>query len=254
MRIVSDGPEAPRDPELVEAARILMAKLRFDGTRGQEDYRLQPLTRYCLRGDGAAAAVREICNRLGESVGRHQTHASYHEGLIDALFTQHALAALEGFCSGLEAAGVGVASGIAELTRLRTDPISHLTIDELVRWCDEDPAARYPAAASVVQIFGASPASGGPGWSSSALTLLAKAPDKIEVLKRFIERFSPWTWTGPRSATVASNAILLDQLDTTGDPALAEFISDAKASLARAVDAERGLESYIFGTEHQSFE
>jgi hypothetical protein len=163
------------------------------------------------------------------------------------------MAALQGFCAGFEAAGVGDESGIAELARQRINAIDRIPIEELIAWCDQDPVARYPAAASGVQIFGSPPESGEPSWSDSALKLLAKAPDKVEVLKRFIERFSPWSWTGSRSAIVASNARLLDQL-SAGDPTVAKFIVSAKASMARSVEANRDIEAQIYGDKHRSFE
>ena len=254
MRVVSDGPATPRDPELIDAGRTLMAKLRFDNTTGPEDHRLQILGRYCLKGDGAAAAVWNICDQLGASIARYQTHAFYHDSFLDTLFAAQPLAALQGFCSGVEAAGVSVARGITDLARLRINPIAHVPVEELIGWCDEDPIIRYPAAASAVTIFGTSPAPGEPGWSDAALRVLDRAPDKLEVLKRFIERFSPSSWSGSRSAIVASNARLLDQLDSNGDPVLAEFIAAAKVRAARSVEAERDLESYIYGTAHQGFE
>jgi hypothetical protein len=253
MRVLSDGPGTPRDPELVDAGQILMAKLRFENTTGPEDYRLQILGRYCLNGEGAAPAVRNICNQLGGSIARYQTHALYHDGFLDTLFAAQPLAALQGFCSGVEGAGVNVARGINDLAQLRINPVARIPMEELISWCDEDPTNRYRAIAGVVIIFGTSPATGELGWSDVAIRLLDKAPDKVEVLKRFIERFSPWAWSGSRSAIVASNARLLDQLNTSGDPTLVAFIAAAKVRLTQSIEAERDLESYIWGTD-QSFE
>jgi hypothetical protein len=127
MRILSEGPDKSRNPEIVDAGRILMNKLQFDDASGQEDYRLQILTRYCLEGTDATAAVREICTRLGESVARYRTHAFHHEGFLGALFTKQPLAALQGFCAGVEAAGVSTASGLADLARLRMNPIDRIS-------------------------------------------------------------------------------------------------------------------------------
>jgi hypothetical protein len=252
MRVVSDGAGTPGNPALVEAGRTLMAKLRFDDTTGPEDYRLQVLGRYSLNGDGAAAVVRDICEGLGNSIARYQTHAFYHDGFLQVLFGVQPVAALRGFCSGVEGAGVDVARGIGDLSQLRTNPIAQIPIEELISWCDEDPTIRYPAVAGVVPIF-ASNAPEGLGWSNSALKILEKAPNKLEVLTKFIERFSPVAWSGRRSEVIASNARLLDQLNTNGDPAVAELISTAKARLVQFVEAERDLESYMWGT-NPSFE
>lgn len=254
MRIVSDGQGTARNPDLIEAGRTLMARLEFGGSSGQEDYRLPVLVRYCLKGDGAAETVRKICTRLGEAIASYKTHAFYHEALIGALFAQQPLAALRGLCSGIERAGVSIEKGLSDLAHQRANPLGHISTEELLLWCDEDPSNRYPAAANVVPILGESPATGGPGWSKAALSLLNKAPDKLEVLKRLVERFRPWVWAGSRSAIIESNAKLLDQLNTCGDPALATAIAAAKTGLAAIVQSERDLESYIFGGEHQSFE
>lgn len=254
MRILSEGGETPRNSGLVETARQLMSRLTFTEGSGQEDFRLQVLCRYSLQGDGSADAVLRIGRKLGESTAKHETYTFYHEGLITELFRAQPLAALNGFCAGVEQAGSSIASALVDLGRLRLNPVHHLPENELLAWCERDPAVRCPAAAGVVSMFGTSPIPGVPGWSNVALGLLKKAPDKSAVLREFISRFTPHMWSGSRSATIASNARLLDQLNTEGEPELAEFIAKAKTDLARVIEASRELEAYMNEPRQQGFE
>jgi hypothetical protein len=83
---------------------------------------------------------------------------------------------------------------------------------------------------------------------------LDKAPDRVEVLKKFIGQFSPTGWAGSRASIVESNAKLLDDLAGYPDPALIEFIQKEKTRLSQAIQAERHTEALIERERDERFE
>lgn len=93
-----------------------------------------------------------------------------------------------------------------------------------------------------------------PQWTNIARKLLERAPDRVAVLRRFVDKFTPTAWTGSRAAIVESNAKLLDELAVYSDPALDEFIASEKRRLIDAIEEERTIDFLIDRERDERFE
>ncbi|MGA3200730.1 MAG: hypothetical protein ABSD89_15200 [Halobacteriota archaeon] len=198
--------------------------------------------------------MREICHNLKEAVSKSETYAFYQQELLQALLGAQPLAALEALCGDNAVdlkLGVGILDEVGQLRRNAFDAIPEA---DLLSWCDRQPETRYPAVAGGVAAFQPSGDAGRPEWTSTARKLLDKAPDRVEVLKKFIAQFSPIGWVGSHAAIVGANAKLLDQLDGYADPALVEFIANEKTRLSKAIHAEKQTETLIEREWHERFE
>jgi hypothetical protein len=107
---------------------------------------------------------------------------------------------------------------------------------ELLSWCDQNPELRYPVAAAGVTAFRSSDGQG-PQWTALAHRILDKAPNRIEVLRKFIRQFSPPGWGSSQANTLESNLRLLDEIAGHADPVLAEFARKEKSRLSQAIAA-----------------
>jgi hypothetical protein len=196
--------------EIIDIGCELMRQLGFAKKRDVgSEYRLGIIARYCLVGEKGAATVREICHNLKEAVSKSETYAFYQQELLQALLGAQPLAALEALCGDNAAdlkLGVGILDEVGQLRRNAFDAIPEAN---LLSWCDRQPETRYPAVAAGITTFQPSSDTGSPQWTSTALKLLDKAPDRVEVLKKFIAQFSPTGWVGSHAAIVESNARLL---------------------------------------------
>ena len=87
-----------------------------------------------------------------------------------------------------------------------------------------------------------------------ALSLLEQAPDRIEVLKRYIEKFQPMGGWGSLLPPWKANVKLLDHLTDYPDLNIVAFVAAEKTRLLRVLDLERQREMSRERRENESFE
>jgi hypothetical protein len=256
MRLsIDEGRKHSSKSEIIDIGCELMRQLTFASrTNDSSNYRLGMIARHCLIGEKGAATVREICHNLKEAVSKSETPAFFHKELVQILLGAQPVAALEALC-GDNAADLKVGISILdEAGQLRRNPFDSVPEAYLLGWCDQQPETRYPAVAAGVTSVQPSVGTGSPEWTSIALKLLDKAPDRVAVLKKFIEQFSPMSWLGSRAGIVESNAKLLDDLAEYPDTALVDFIAKAKVRLAEAIKMERRTETFFEKERDERFE
>jgi hypothetical protein len=255
MRLSSDeGRRQSSSSEIIDIGCELMRRHGF--TKRSDvglDYRLGIIARHCLVAEKGAATVSEICHNLKEAVSKSETYVFHHQDLLQVLLRAQPLAALGALCGDSPAdlrLGIDI---LHQAGQLRTSVFDAVPEADLLSWCDQHPRSRYPAAASGVTAFQPDD-TGHPKWTRTARKLLDKAPDRVQVLKKFIGQFSPMGWAGSHAAIVELNAKLLDELAGYPDPALVEFIATEKARLAQAVQLEKQTEIMIEREMDERFE
>jgi len=174
--------------------------------------------------------------------------------MLKSLFRVQPRAALDGLFGGIEENRVLDLRIANEIRILRRNPFDTLPEAELLAWCDESPESRYPAIAAAVPISQKTTDDVPPRWTTVALRLLDKAPNRIEGLTRLIGQFSPRSWSGSRVAIIESNVRLLDELETYPDIAVAEFVAREKARLRQAIEGERRQEMLMDREADETFE
>jgi hypothetical protein len=203
---------------------------------------------------GGGAVVQEICRKLKESLSKYETFALYHDDLLLALFSVQPVAALDGLFAGDTTELKKSVHILHNIRSVRKNPLDVVPEDELLGWCDQEPQTRYPAVAAAITIFHHAEEAGPRQWTNIALCLLDKAPDRVEVLKQFVQQFSPMSWSGSRAAIVEANAKLLDDLMAYPDPAVAEFVAQEKVRLCSAIEQERRHETEMDKKRDERFE
>jgi hypothetical protein len=209
---------------------------------------------YCLVGEKGAATVRKICQNLREAVSKHETYAFHHTELLKAVLEVQPFATLSALC-GDDAEDLKLGMRILEESSpVRRNAFDAVPEAALIRWCDEKPETRYPAAAAALTAFEPSGQPGRLQWTGTSRKLLDKAPNRVEVLKQFTRRFSPSGWAGSRASIVESNAMLLDDLANYPDPAVVKFIVEEKARLATVIKVEKQIETTFMREVDERFE
>jgi len=242
-------------PEIVDAGRELMISMEFTRSNTLQEYRLGIICKHCLTGDRGAEIVRSLCRKFGESVAKYETYAFYHEELLQGLFGVQPIAAFDGlFSAEMPPDRPGGITVLHEIGELRGNPLYAIPADELLSWCDQQPHVRYAAIAAVIAPFYSQSDKGQQQWTSVALKLIERAPEPVEVLKRFVARMIPTSWVGSRSAIIQSNASLLDDFAEHPDPAVQEFIATEKAKLPETIKAELDLETLLYRQTDERFE
>jgi hypothetical protein len=242
---------AAPDLELLHAGRELIQQIPLGSRDAREDYHAGEIVKFCFEGEEGRAAAHDISSRLRELVLKRTAFLFAHDDLLHALLSVQPAATLDGLFVAEPTAMM--ASVLEHSFWDRRNPFAGVPDGKLLSWCDVDPTTRYPVIAGVIGIY-ASEQGSERGWSNIALRLLENAPDRIEVLKRFMRQFEPSGWIGSHASAIEVNAKLLDQLAFHDDETLQQFIAEEKLRITRLVEDEKRSELQQDRAANERFE
>lgn len=250
MRFFSDGAQRPHDPVLIETGQDLLARADVLNGGLTDDVTDNALARV-VKVSMSDADAGPIAASLAERWARTRRAGFEGTATLNALLETQPMAVLDAL---FHASGEKWPENRSLIDRDERNPLSAMHHTILLEWCDDDPERRYPWIASLIRFMGQPNHDRVPAWSEQAIALLTHAPNPMEVLDVFVERFAPNEWSGSRAAIVASNAQLLDQLNPFASADLQQYGRDAKARVMRCVEAERQRETEQERRQNERFE
>lgn len=243
------------EAELVDAGKQLLLDYNYFGDiRDLEDFNLGRVARLCLAAESDADAVEEVCANFRNAISRHAIIPDQYKYLFAALFAVQPRAALDGLLGGVAHNARKGQEEFAANPFLSVHLAHSLEGGVLTDWCDVDPVVRYPIAACGIDVFELGLDKIPTGWTPIALKLLDRAPDRIAVMEKFIDRFSPTTWWGSRATITEASAKLLDDVRGLNDIALNEFIDQQRGRIEKIAVEERRVERMMDMERDESFE
>jgi hypothetical protein len=239
-------------PELIRVGRDLLRRFSLTNKNHLADYRVGEIATTCLGGNEGAAVVRELCAGLKDAIAKYATHAFYHDDLLLGFLKVQPAASLNGLCAG-DAQELALGIRILDEASTRQDLLGVVTDEELIRWCEEDAAIRYPAIARAITVARRASETEPPRWTDRALHLLSKAPDAGELLRQFVDGFTPRSgWSGSLAAILEAHAPLLDDLHEFSN--LADVIAEQRTKLKEAIEKQRQWETALDKQRDERFE
>lgn len=219
-------------------------------------YNLATLASACLDGPDAQNTAATLCGALAgafikRTLALHELHA-----LVLALFRRQPMAALDAFAlaSSEPEENRNLLRMFDEFVEHFRHPLREVSDEAILAWCAQDPGRNYEAAASCIPFSKASAGPSVAGWSDIALQVLRRAPDRVAVLRCFVERFSPMAWSGSRAAIVEANAALLTPIEEWDDPEVARLAREERERLLEEAWMEREREAEWHGRRDERFE
>ena len=258
MRLHNDG-AAKRAPlaETVEAGRRLLDKHSFASRSSRadhDDYRMGVVAMACLIGPEGAPVARKVWRRLKRAIRQRNAYAGDYDDLLRGLCKAQPEPLLDELVSGNDRERQRSVEILHDAMRHRENPLSVITDDVIVRWCDGDPKIRYPFAAATVPLF-ARPRDGEPHeWKPIAELLLHRSPDPAAVFKEIAVRLRPRSFSGSVATKFEFRLNLLDRLKIESSPAIRSAFSEARAELAARVAKARRSETEEGKAESGRFE
>jgi hypothetical protein len=132
-------------------------------------------------------------------------------------------------------------------------PISSLSADVALRWCSKSPDDRFAFIAETCLLY--APGDDLPKRLSEVASAIFKAaPDKAMILRIFVSRLVPMSWSGSRAAKLRGRLAILDDLDTQGDQALTQMVSDERTRLGDMATRMEQEEAAEERTRNATFE
>jgi hypothetical protein len=248
MRIFSDRTEK-RDPlrETVEAGRQLVAALDFSSKKANgalDDHDLALVVCACLGGSEGLPIATGLCQRMIEAMNVRRLSASDYADTMSELCKLHPAAMLNIIFAGDAKAQARSAQNIDLFMRHRKNPLDEISDADLLAWCDEQPAVRYPLIVSCVSLSSsARQQDGRQDWKPLSIKLLEKAPNPETVLNAMFARMRPMSWSGSRASKMETRLRFLEKLALPNRPGLAETWAKAVAAFKAEIEAERKHET-----------
>lgn len=255
MRLHSDNSaKREHEPALLEAGRELLQHMKFKKNDQRDSYLLAGVAKACLSGPDAGQVTASLASRLKQAVANFETYSFDNTELLETLLKIQPNAVLDALFEGDEEnqrEGLAVFDHIYES---RANPADAISCETLVFWCNQDSEKRFALAASIISFAKPSEEEGPKVWSEHAIALLRSSPNPEEVLKVFIERFRPMSWSGSRAAIMEANAKLLDALDSLVGTELQHVAEGAKIRLFQEIDLEQRWETERDQSRDERFE
>ncbi|MDX2145468.1 MAG: hypothetical protein SFV19_19105 [Rhodospirillaceae bacterium] len=246
-RIRSDK-DAGREisPEIVNAAKQLLALASFEEATDLSDYHLARVIESCLVGHGARDVAVEITRKIAAAIASGKTHGFVNREVVKALLKAQPQAVLDAlFGDSQENTWLGIELLDADDEDERIVPMDSVSSADLIEWCQSGPANRWLVAAAIVPVIHEDTQTKQLEWPAIALDVLRSAPDPGAIVRRFAERLRPSSWTGSLGVKLLRNSRLLGEIERSFDPAIALVAAEERA---RLVD-EALLESRREATE-----
>lgn len=241
-------------PEVLAAGRTVAEACQFDHRMQREAHALQEVIEACLESPEGVTSVEKLLDRLKLTHSRYGLGFMEENRILGALLAVQPLTVLNRLFASGGLEDKGGMRGFFEHDELIGSPLDRVPRATLLAWCDEDSAVRYPLIAARLCPFNKSHDTDVRKWNDLALTLLERAPDRIEVLKHYIEQFHPMSYSGSRSAAWGANAKLLDVFENHSDVKLAEFARVEREKLRAMLDDLRRQELASERSENERFE
>jgi hypothetical protein len=251
----TDGEQ--QHPALLDAARHLLGRLTLDRSRFtlNSDYELSGLIRLMLPGADGELAAQQFARQLVTDLLADRVYAFEHTDLVRSLLEVHPVAVLDAWFDAAGHDGDSAARLLQSAKHHDGHPTDVIPADKILQWCKKGPAERFLAAASFVPFCAPNEsAEDGPRWSVQAQQLLIHAPDKDATLDRFVDQFSPSSWSGSRATIIERNATLLDQVGEIVPAELTPGLAALRRRLTNEIKEEHAFESRIQRGRDERFE
>jgi len=256
MQFHSDRNQEREYPfEIIDAGRTLLSSPVFNHRDNMDDYRLRTIANVCLRGAEGSPAARSLCERIKQGFTDSTFSFYRYEKLLQCIFRLQPRIALDSFFGGdSQTHGSDLdLDNFDDPSDHQKNPLDGVPIEEMLRWCDEKPAERYPAIAQAVSYHIAT-SDTGPDWTPLAIEMLKRSPDPPAVLEAFLRRFSPTSWSGSRAAIIESRLGLLDRLDELKITSLADCVTRIRPQLVDDIARTRKWENQSDSARDERFE
>lgn len=243
-------------PELLAAGRLVAGAFDFKRGSSHDTYALGQVIEACLSSEEGVPVVERMLERLKAKHSKYGFRFSsiLDDDMLGALAAAQPVIVLNALFASETSNEETSIHGLSGHYDHIVSPFNRIPQAVLLSWCDEAPAIRYPIAASVLTAFYNPNNSNERRWNDIALALLERAPDRIAVLKQYIDQFSPMGWTGSRAAAWEANAGLLDTFADHPDPNLAAFARRERQRLRTVLDELRQEELQSERRENERFE
>ncbi len=244
--------------EIIILGQDLLTQVRFDEDRRTRDqmlgHNLSRIAEACLVGDAAENVAKDLCRRLAQAFAEHHIYPGDYHSLLDTLAKKHPVAFLEGFFGNNSIEIYRLSTVFSGDDNRRSTPLSKISDDVIINWCESNPHVRYPIVASCIPPYRNGTNGGILEWTPLSVILIDKAPDPIKVLNNFIGTLYSMSGSGSRADRMSKCLGPISILKEHENPVVAEWASREEMNFEDAINSERQRESDRNRSRDERFE
>ena len=257
MRLHSRSEESLQFSEsLIAVAQGVLSLHSFEDERSRQnnrDYDLADIARMCLNRKNGVPVATQVCQRLAKAVMEHRIFASDYPKLLDSLAQAQPRVFLDVFL------GENVGNNLRRRMfshdiESRGIPLDQIPDGDLLSWCEDDRAVRYPIVAAAIQAFTKSAQTGKLEWKPIVYAILERAPDLDPILEHLADAIRPRSWSGSRADILLSRAELFQELYKYDNAKIRAWAKAQYSDLQELIRKEREWEEQSHHKRDERFE
>ncbi|CAB1062170.1 Glucokinase (EC [Olavius sp. associated proteobacterium Delta 1] len=253
MRFHENKDPAAHSERLVAFARDVLCRYQFTKDRRRhdsQDHQLSQIALVGLRGDDGGPAAVELCQHLLQAIKEHNVYAKDYPTLLTNISKVQPLVFLDVFIG--DDKKHQQARTFNEDFEHRENPLDQISDDDIISWCENDPANRYPLIASAMKLFKED--DGKLTWKPLLSRIFDGAPELEPVFDGIARNMIPNSWSGSRAEIVERQSELLKELFEHDNAQIGHLAKAKYVSLQRQITEMRKSEGEMFRTRFESFE
>jgi hypothetical protein len=233
---------------LIAVAQDVLSMHSFDEERSRKnnrDYDLAKIARMCLNGKNGVPAATQVCQQLAKAIMEHRVFASNYPELLNSLAQAQPRVFLDVFLGG---------SNVQDNQRRRMFSLDQIPDGELLSWCEDDPAVRYPIVTASIQPFTESAQTDKLEWKPVVYAIFERAPDLDPILEHLADAIRPRSWSGSRADILLTRAVLFQKLYQHENAKIRAWAKAQYLELQESIRKEREWEGQRYRKLDERFE
>jgi hypothetical protein len=226
-----------------------------NGGQRNRDYKLAEVARTCLKGQDGSHTAIQIGQHLEQAIMNHRIYAFDYPNLLESLAHTQPIVFLDVFLGDDDIEDHMRRRIFSDHFERRDNPLNQIPDDELLAWCEHDPAIRYPRVALVLEAFKKSDETGKLEWKPVVYAIFERAPELEAVLERISYGIRQMMgWSGLRADVLLSRTVLFQELYDHDNAEIRAWARSQYSGLQEAIKREREWEDQQNRGRNERFE
>ncbi|MCS4096106.1 hypothetical protein [Rhizobium sp. BK176] len=239
-------------------ARIDLSKCKVDDT--MVDHHLGRLITFVLNNTSSPSLDSGMLeNLLSWERSEHRKYAFRRGRHLQPFFKLRPILALDAIYQPDPDGSYRTAARLAadQYNERDNRPMEAVPLKAALEWCSTSPEDRYPFIAATCVLY--APKKPNEEQSDRSLSEIAgevfkAAPDKRQILKEYIGRLMPMSWSGSRAEKLRQRLGILDGLAPLASGEDAQYLDDERTRMLKIVNEMKEREDAEERTKNETFE
>ena len=253
----SKGESREFSDALIACAQKTLTMYPFDQKQqllGDEDYNLSNIAQKCLGNFEGISVAKEFTKNLADAILKYQISSFNFTMLLNTIAKLQPKIFLDEFLGREDVEEYQLHRLFSDHFERRENPMSQISDDAVIAWCEEEPKSRYSIVVSTVNGFEKPNETGKYEWRPVITTILDRAPDLEKVFEALGRSLRPSFWSGSLANILEERSVLLRDLYDHQNVEVTSWARSYFARFQQDIASERKWEQKNDRPRNESFE